>query len=58
MNVRYGSNADIRQCPPFSNASAFAPELPRRYLVAALVLVWLLKLLGPEPGYEPEKRDE
>jgi len=28
------------------------------YLVAGLVLVCLLMLLGREPGYEPEKRDE
>jgi hypothetical protein len=26
--------------------------------VAGLVLVCLLMLLGREPGYEPEKRDE
>lgn len=27
-------------------------------LVAGFALVWLLKLLGLEPGDEPEKRDE
>jgi hypothetical protein len=27
-------------------------------LVAGFVIVWLLKLLGLEPGYEPGKRDE
>jgi hypothetical protein len=36
----------------------FESELPGKYLVAGLVLVCLLMLLGLEPGYEPEKRDE
>ena len=36
-----------------TSASAFAPELLGRHLVAGFVLVWLLKLLGLEPGVEP-----
>jgi hypothetical protein len=41
-----------------TSASAFAPELLGRHLVAGFVLVWLHKFLRLEPRYEPEKRDE
>jgi hypothetical protein len=41
-----------------TSASAFAPELLGRHLVAGFVLVWLHKFLRLAPRYEPEKRDE
>lgn len=43
----------------YGTSGVLAIALPHWWpLVAGFVLVWLLKLLGLEPGYEPEKRDE
>ncbi len=43
----------------YGTSGMLALALPHWWpLVAGFVLVWLLKLLGLEPGYEPEKRDE
>jgi hypothetical protein len=43
----------------YGTSGVLAIALPHWWpLVTGFVLVWLLKLLGLEPGYEPEKRDE
>jgi hypothetical protein len=43
----------------YGTSGLLAITLPHWWpLVAGFVLVWLLKLLGLEPGYTPEKRDE
>jgi hypothetical protein len=43
----------------YGTSGMLALALPHWWpLVAGFVLVWLLKLLGLEPGSEPEKRDE
>jgi hypothetical protein len=43
----------------YGTSGLLAITLPHWWpLVAGFVLVWLLKLLGLEPGYKPEKRDE